>query len=73
MYDNVPAWVVVPKVKRLVAVVLILPAVIVSVPLMESGVSIVIPMAFELLTVKFVKLAVDEVVELRKVPEPEIV
>jgi len=52
---------------------LIIPDVIVNVPLTDKGTFNVTPVAFELLTVKEVKLAVGEVAKFLKTPEPEIV
>ncbi|MFM7728172.1 MAG: hypothetical protein ACKO7B_15840, partial [Flavobacteriales bacterium] len=73
MYDKVPAAVEVPRVKILDDVVFIFPAVIVSVPLTDTGILKFTPPELELLTVMLVRLAVEEAVRLRKVPDPEIV
>jgi hypothetical protein len=59
VYANVPAAELVPRVNKLVLVVLILPAVMVRVPLILKGFDIVTPPELELLTVKLVKLAVE--------------
>ena len=65
-----PAVVNVPRVNKLVAVVLILPAVMVKVPLIESGVEIVTPAELVLLIVKDVKLAVLLDARFWNVPDP---
>ena len=63
----------VPSVNKFVDVVLILPTVIVSVPLINNGTDKVTPVELELLTVRPDKLAEVAEVEFLKVPEPEIV
>ena len=70
---KVPAAVAVPNVNKFVLVVLIIPDVIVKVPLIDKGTFNVTPVAFELLTVKEVKLAVGEVAKFLNTPDPEIV